>query len=198
MQRQDKLREIIRDWLQMIMERHNVSQRQLGLRAGVSPSTINRAFDTDGNFVMSTSILTKIGGAFGEPPPNVLGDAPARPAGFSESDLVSFVGQMAGGKGENNIGRWQITSNALNLAGFLPGDVVEFDLGRHAEAGDVVVAQVVNLQRGSAETVLRLYKPPYLLTRSSDDRVDDRPFYVDGERVSIVGTFKRLLRERAA
>lgn len=198
MQRQEKLREIIRDWLQMIMERHNVSQRQLGLQAGVSPSTINRAFDANGSFVMSTSILTKIGAAFGEQPPNVLGDAPPRPAGFSESDLVSYVGQTAGNKGENNIGRWQITSNALNLAGFLPGDVVEFELGRLPDAGDIVVAQVLNLQRGSAETVLRMFKPPYLLTRTSDDRVDDRPFYVDGERVSIVGTFKRLLRERAA
>lgn len=201
-QRQDKLRETVREWLLSIMDKHNVSQRQLGLRSGVSPATINRALDTDGSFVMSTSIMSKISDAFGEPMPTALtrSGALARPAGFSESDLVAYAGpdKTASGKPEINHGRWKIANEVLDIEGFRPGDVLDFDLSMKPEPGDFVVAQVYNLQRGTADTILRQYQPPYLLTRSTDRSIDARPLYVDGERVVIMGTFTRMTRDRNA
>jgi transcriptional regulator with XRE-family HTH domain len=200
-QRHAQLRDIVREWLQAIMDRHGVSQRQLALRAGVSPATINRAMDETGDFVMTTSVMSKISDAFGEPLPAALArPAPGRPAGFSESDLAAYVGPAGPlpARAEPNHGRWRITTRALELEGFRAGDVLDFDLGLKPEPGDVVVAQLYNMQRGTADTVLRVYWPPYLVTRSSDEAIDQRPLYVDDERVKIMGTFVRMVRERPA
>lgn len=202
-ERQTQLREVVREWLRSIMDKHAVSQRQIGLRAGVSPATVNRAMSADGDFVMTTSVISKISDAFGEPLPAALA-RPAVPAtramGFSESDLAAYAGpaDYLPAKAATNHGRWRITSRALEQEGFRPGDVLDFDLGLAPEAGDIVVAQVYNMQRGTADTILRVYYPPYLLTRSTDEAVDPRPLYVDNERVKIMGTFVRMVRERAA
>jgi hypothetical protein len=64
-------------------------------------------------------------------------------------------------------------------------------------AGDVVAAHVYNLGRGTAETVLRLYDPPYLVTRSTDDAISLKPLLVDDERVRITATAIGSTRRRA-
>jgi len=201
-ERQEKLRADVRAWLQGIMDKYRMSQRGIGIRSGVSPATINRAMDENGSFVMSFSVMSKISDAFGEPLPEALAKpgAQARPVGFSESDLVDFTGSVPGliGQGVNNHGVWRIVSHALDLEGFRPGDVLDFDLGLKPVPGDIVVAQVYNLHRGTADTVLRVYYPPYLLTRSNDPAIDPRPLYIDNERIVVMGTFVRMLRERAA
>lgn len=200
--RHAQLREVVREWLQGIMDKHAVSQRQIGIRSEVSPATVNRAMDVDGDFVMTTSVITKISDAFGEPLPSALARpaVPGRAMGFSESDLTVFTGPADGlpAKAQLNHGRWRISSRVLDQEGFRPGDVLDFDLGLQPAPGDIVVAQVYNMQRGTADTILRVYYPPYLLTRSSDEAVDPRPLYVDNERVKIMGTFVRMVRERAA
>lgn len=202
LQRQDKLRDAVREWLLMIMDKHSVSQRQLGLRSEVSPTTINRALDENGTFVMSTTIISKISAHFGEPPPSALGTVSpqSRSPASSDGDLTPFAGALAGlpPKTETNHYRGRVTSDVLNLEGFRPGDLCDFDTGVKAEAGDIVVAQHYQLRGGQPETVLRLYQPPYLLTRSTNLEIDPRPLYVDNERVVIIGTFVRLVRERAA
>jgi hypothetical protein len=56
-------------------------------------------------------------------------------------------------------GRWRITSRALNLAGILPGDIVEFDLTElQPPRRTVVVAQVYRPDRPGVDTVLRVYE----------------------------------------
>jgi hypothetical protein len=198
--RQDRDRETIRDWLRGIETRHGVSPRQIGTRSGVAPSTVYRALDDDGDFVMSFSIMSKISNAFNEPMPGAQGIL-AR-VGFGEGDLVRYedppgIEPRAKALGIKHLGRWKITSEALNIEGFKPGDVLDFDLSLPPERGDIVVAQVYDLKHGSAETVLRLFQPPYLLTRSSDPRVDVRPLYVDGENVVVMGTFVSMQRFRS-
>ena len=64
-------------------------------------------------------------------------------------------------------------------------------------SGDVVAAQVYNLERGTAETKLRVYEAPFLTTRTMDPASTDRPLFVDNERVHVAGTVVRSLRVRA-
>lgn len=49
----------------------------------------------------------------------------------------------------------------------------------------------------AAETALRIYDPPYLVTETSDPAARRKPELVDGDRVSIWGPVVRLLRIRA-
>lgn len=196
LQRQEQSRVQIREWLEAISRRFAVKPRAIAVKAGVSPATIYRALDPDGDFVMSFSVINKIGQEFGMPAP---GHGAQAAGGFGE-ELTPFDGDAPdwSPKSATNHGRWQLNSEVLNLEGYRPGDILEFDMGVAPERGDIVVAQVYDHKSGSAETVLRLYNPPYLLTRSSDAAVDTRPLYVDGERVVIMGTLVRMLRLRAA
>ncbi len=147
--------------------------------------------------------LNQVSGAFSEPLPGELTgrQASGRPAaGFGESDLKALKGEMPEfpAATATNHGLFQLSSEVLDLEGFRPGDIIEFDMSSRPEPGDIVVAQVYNFQNGTADTVLRLFEPPHLLTRSSDRSIDTRPLYVDGERVVIMGTWVRMMRERAA
>jgi hypothetical protein len=60
--------------------------------------------------------------------------------------------------------------------GIMAGDVLVIDLGREAEAEDLVLATIPGLEGGKAETVLRRFAPPYLI---SSDPLDARPAILD-------------------
>lgn len=199
--RSDNLRENIRDWLERLEKRHGVSRRQLAVRAGISPTTIYRAMETDGQFVMSTSKLAQVAQAFGSEMPSGLTMEPGQPPqGFGEDTVAPYEGEPPDNLPA--IGNHQelmtVAGLALDLAGYRPGDVVVVDMSVEPEPGDVVCAMVYSFERGSVEKQLRVYYPPYLVTRSSDARVDGRPLYVDGERVALCGTVVRMIRERVA
>jgi hypothetical protein len=81
---------------------------------------------------------------------------------------------------------WTIRTRALERIGYLPGDVVIVDLGRRPEAGDIVCAQVYDWGRSDAETVMRIYEPPFLVAASLEEGLR-RPLVVDNERVIIKG-----------
>jgi DNA-binding phage protein len=201
LQDQLSLRETIRAWLDTVIAKHGVTARKVATQSGIAPSTIYRALEVDGDFVMSTTILAKISNAFNEPMPTGMGGADrhvAGRAGFADQDLVAFVGPAPDmpAKPEDNHYRARVMSDVLNLEHIRPGDVLDFDMRLEPRAGDIVVAQHYNLHRAGAETVLRVYQPPYLLTRSSNPAVDQRPMLVDNERVKIMGTFIRLVRHR--
>ncbi len=62
---------------------------------------------------------------------------------------------------------------------------------------DVVCAQVYDWARGKAETVFRLYEPPYLLSSTTDPKLL-RPLVVDDDVVMIKGVVVASLRSRRA
>lgn len=120
------------------------------------------------------------------------------PGGLAEPEVVPYAGPpiVFPPKVPANRERWTVRTRALDLAGVLPGDVIEFDLGAAPATGEPVVAQVYDDVAGTAETVLRLFHPPFLMVRSSDPAVDPRPLQLDteGQRVKVVGAFVRLHR----
>ena len=129
-----------------------------------------------------------------------------RRSGLSESDLVEYRPRSSNGAippqdlaqrlypGHNNASVWRITGRALEMAGYLPGDLVVVDLDRKAARGDAVCAQIYDLDNDTAQTVLRLFEPPYLVAASS--RAEFRkPDLVDDERVKIMGVVVASVRQ---
>ena len=189
--------EVVREWLAYLRTKHRLrSDREIATRAGLSPTTIYRWLDPDAHFVMSLSKLKQVADAFEEPLPAGLGDV-GRVAGFSE-ELTAFAGASPAlqAKPEADHGRWILNSEVLNLEGFRPGDVLDFNFKLRPERGDIVVAQVRDNKLGTAQTVLRQYQPPFLLTRSSDPGIDPAPLTVDDKDVYIVGVFEQMVRLR--
>ncbi|MEM9726076.1 MAG: hypothetical protein AAF909_11500 [Pseudomonadota bacterium] len=83
---------------------------------------------------------------------------------------------------------WEVKTNAMALAGYLPGDMMLVDLRApdRATDGSVVVAQVYDLERGSAKTVLRRFQRPALVAHSAEPD-DWKVAVVDDRSASIRG-----------
>jgi AcrR family transcriptional regulator len=127
--------------------------------------------------------------------------------GFSESDSDPYApknpdDRLSGAiraviDTRQNVDPWIIRSRALELAGILPGDIALVDLGATPHVGDVVYAQIYDMAQMSAETIVRQYDPPYLLSATLDRR-HRRPILLDSGHVAIKGVMIALIRPRIA
>jgi hypothetical protein len=100
-------------------------------------------------------------------------------------------------KGRASASCWRLKTRALEDAGYLIGDIVIADAAVAPRAGDAVVAQVYDLRTGTAETIVRISEPPYLVAASSDPGLR-KPMLVDNERVIVWGAITQSLRTRRA
>lgn len=194
-----------RRYLRDVMQRTGLGQSELASRSGIDPSTLSRFLsgDREGHSLRS-STLRKIE-TFSGLPFNPDGAAAPPPAdGFGEAEAVPLRVTAGSGidgvldallKGKHNVDPWVLRSKALEGAGYRIGDILLVALGETPLAGDVVCAQVYDWETGRAETVFRLFQPPYLLAASTDIALM-RPHHVDDGKVSIKGVVINSLRNR--
>lgn len=105
-----------------------------------------------------------------------------------DSEIIRAVRRLIGDR--TGIDPWTLRSRALELEGYMPGDIVLVDLNATAKPGDAVCAQVYD--RGSARpsTVMRMLQnagPVNLLLPHTMDPTVQRPLVVDNDRVLIRG-----------
>jgi transcriptional regulator with XRE-family HTH domain len=180
----------VREWLQALMARHKVKPIDIHRDTGVNTATIYRLLREQNDPGMDT--IMRIAERYGAPPPGA-----GAPGHLAESEAAPWEGPPPAGEGETllaNQSWWRIGSRALELAGVLPGDFALLDQTAPARAGDIVIAQIYDFERGSAETKVRFFDGIYLQTRTMDHSVDERPIMVDGERAAIAGRIVRLTR----
>lgn len=119
--------------------------------------------------------------------------------GFADGDATPFRGKPATthrvteqarimGADRAGIDVWDITSRAMQLDGYMPGDHILLDThqSEQCKAGDAVMAQVYDHTTGGATTIFRRYHPPVLVAASADPD-DARVRVVDGDNVVIMG-----------
>ena len=182
---------LARDWILKVLAAKGWTPHRLAVEAGLSPATVHRALNDD--HVTSNTTLEKISKATGIPTP--LAAHAAGQSGFRESDAVPL---HAPARTESDAQTWwRLNTRAAELAGYLPGDEVLTDQSVMPRAGDLVCAQVYDFQMGSAETVFRIFDPPYLVVRTMDPSVSTKPLPVDGKHVLIMGTVVRSVRLRS-
>lgn len=191
-------------WLTAVAKHLNLSPSQLALNAGMAASTLTRYLnDTTGQVGLTEKTLEKIAAYSGFRPGQYPGGSRA---GFSEADAVPYSATIAvelpawvssaiaeAKAGRNGVDAWVMRGGALDGAGILPGDILIFDQNARARSGDIVLAQIVDYSNGTAETVIRLYQAPYLITHSM--RLGPtRPEQVDEDRVTIVAVSRGVIR----
>lgn len=88
---------------------------------------------------------------------------------------------------------WVMRDAGLFLAGVLPGDVAIVDLGRPPAAGAIVLASIDGAH-GWHRSVLRLYRPPYLVAQTADASLLT-PVLIDEATVIVRGPVIAVLRE---
>lgn len=196
-----------KDWIRAVAEYLHLSLSELAVKAGLSPSTVTRYInDATGKLTITERTLDAIA-TFSGVAKHVLPGQRGIP-GLGDSEAVTYhagrEGQVADWvasaidahrAGRNGVEPWIMKSYALDLMGILPGDILMIDRNRRAKAGDIVCAQLTDLATGRAETVIRRYDPPYIVTLSAKIG-PTRPEVVDDERVVILGVETGMIRPR--
>lgn len=185
-----------RDYVREVVKQKNQKPTPLAKAIRVAPSTLTRILKQpdDSSVTLSAGVLAKLQAFSGIPPPQLdLASPTPRVSGVREdavpyqyegSEFDTAIKLLVGKR--RNADPWTIKTRALECAGYLPGDVVIVDLGAQAMAGEPVCAQVYDWRKGTAETVMRIFEPPYLVAATYDSSLR-KPLLVDDDRVTIKG-----------
>jgi SOS-response transcriptional repressor LexA len=167
--------------------------------AGVSDTTLTRLLnDPEYTGTLSPETIDRIKETYNVPGPDEYAFARAR-AGFAEAERTDLTARSVEIQTMTSAGRppeittWRLKTAALEEAGYLPGDIVVVDPNSSPKRKDVVCAQISDMQRGSTETIWRIYDPPYLVG-AAHDRLAYKPLLIDHERVIVCGVVVASLR----
>ncbi len=167
----DTIRQKHLDWVRSILASKNWKQHRLAVEAGLSPSALNKFFNdpTDTRTLNSYSI-EKIETATGVP--LTVRGAPLERAQTREGGEIVQVSSgselvAAAKEGKNGVDAWEIRARVLELAGYIPGDILVVDENATPQPGDVVVAQQFD-RNGEAETIVRIFETSFLVAATMD------------------------------
>ncbi len=197
-----------RTYLIQVLDRTGWTQTELASRAGLDPSTLSRFLSGNrhGHALRASTIrkIEMISGIATAANPGARAADTSAPPGFAEPEavpldmsaetpLAAVIAALM--RGRANLDAWTLKSRALESAGYRPGDILLVGLNETPVVGDVVCAQVYDWTIGRAETVFRLFQPPYLIAATADPALL-RPHVVDNSRVVIKGVVLSSLRGR--
>jgi hypothetical protein len=185
-----------RDYLRRVLDHLNTKPTPLANKLGIAPSTLTRLLrePDDSTVTLHARTLRMLEDESGIPFSSGEHAGAAR-GGFREEAVpfdakgadpalsAALKALMAGRRAATP---WTVRTRSLEGLGILPGDIVIVDLGIRAQSGNTVCAQVYDVRRGTAETVLRVYEPPFLVAASFDENLR-RPLFVDDNNVAIKG-----------
>jgi len=192
-----------RAWLLRVIETTGLKPSQIARGADVSDTTLTRLLNNPSyEGTLSELTIERIKTTYNLPGPG--NDPPAKggaPVLFSEAELLQFAAlepsiaaaltALCAGITACEI--WRLHSSAIENAGYLVNDLVVVDPNATPGPHDAVKAVVTEWSRGSAETIWRLFDPPYLLS-SAARQLAAKPLLVDGQRVRVAGVIVASLR----
>lgn len=188
--------ERVRNWLLKVLGDKGLRASALAKRAHLSPSTITRFINRDPGISLGLNSIEKIVKNLNVERPQLFD------AGLSDEDsvgpeLLKLSSDGAEQYGFKNLTPkqtvWRVLGRGLDLAGYLPDDIVLVDDAVATRPRDIVCAQ--EGRDGEAEELLRIYEPPFLLTETTDPAWRRKPLLVDS-RVTITGVVVRSARVR--
>jgi hypothetical protein len=180
--------EAVRRWLERVIKATGLKATPLARAAGLSPSTLIRALDPNSQTTLERRSIVKIMSAFG------VGGPDAASVAKPDPDLLVVDTASTTPLAAQQFRR-RVTSRALELAGLLPGDDVVFDPDEQPRPLDIVVVAAFSGDNQPA-VLLRLFDPPYAITRSMDETVTTKPLLIDNERARITAVAIRFERSR--
>lgn len=191
--------------LKTLMEKHGVSQTALARILGRDKAVVTNLYQ--GRRQLKADEAMRIARHLGVPVAEVLGAEAA--AGLAEPSLIPFHHEPAKARACPHVVRrdgkyyyeepsqvsgkayaLEVRDDSLNLAGFLPGDIVFSELDRRVKKGDVAVTQ--HYEKQDAQTLLRIYEPPYLRPHSTSAAF--KPLHLEEDDVRVVSPVIRLVR----
>jgi transcriptional regulator with XRE-family HTH domain len=184
------------NWLEDGARQTGIHQAELARQAGLSKSTVSRLMTRgrSGKHPVTLEQMIALSRVLRKPLPPRFQAMAGEPAGFAEPELRRLLDDVSAA--DPNISRWEIRGDSIALAGYLPGDEIWFDARVKPERGDIVLANIY--KRAGAETVMRLWMPPFLVAAEpgipsiAPVEVKDE----DDPKAVILGTMIDLHRKR--
>jgi SOS-response transcriptional repressor LexA len=196
--RMETLRDQQIAWLKYIERTSGKNFTEIARASGIDPSTFSKFLANRHGHTLTAKTVKRIEDATRVPAyeSNVLPKIVA----FSEEEAQPYVlDQRSDNLLElslrelvsrtNSIDLWMLKTDALSAIGYVPGMVVAVDREETPRNGDAVVAQRYDMRRGTAETIWRVWRTPYLLGAPSSGE-PPLPEIVDNERVVIMGVLQ--------
>jgi transcriptional regulator with XRE-family HTH domain len=179
------------------------SQTVLAKRAGLDPSTLSHFLsqDRDGHALRASTIarIAEVTGLLVEPEPEDSLDVFLEEAVPVSNQPDAVIRELLARLREKHqsVDAWTLRTRALELAGYLPGDILFVSLKETPLAGDVVCGQIYDWAAKRAMTVFRLFHPPFLVASSADPLLM-KPTALEGDQVSVKGVVIGSYRPRPA
>lgn len=194
----------LKNWVRALADHTGLAPSALAKRAGMSGSTVTRFLASDDDSMLSTdkiAMLAKLAGVKPLEFPNRRGafsDADAEP--YEAPDVLNAIdGSVRAIRelcaGRNGRDAWRMKSAVLDMTGIMPGDVIIVDLNKKPKSGDLVCAQVYDWRADRADTIMRMYDAPFLVSQSHT-MPSTKPLMVDDDTVMIKGVIDAVLRIR--
>ncbi len=187
-------------WLGKVLAETGLAPTTLATKIGLAPSTLTRFINSDEHgSALSHRTISAV-----EKFTGIAYGADLRPRLLRQDDAAAFSPSDAGGAADHvaallragSVTAWTLRSRALEAVGFVPGDVMIVDLNEPPQPGDAVLAQVYDFKSMRAETLFRLYEPPFLYAATLD-RAHSAPILID-EKVGVKGPVILSIRPRLA
>lgn len=192
---------VIRAWITQVLATKGWTSHRLAKEAKVGAATLSRALEDEPNFITSTKTIERIVRATGIAAPTGIGmGSNSFRGGLAEPEAIYIaapsrdVAETLKVSGQQAV--WQIKSRAIELAGYLIDDFLLVDPTVTPVTRDAVCVQIYDLKTGQAETVFRIYEPPFVTTETSDPASRRKPVTIDNERAGIWGVVVKSLRVR--
>lgn len=116
---------------------------------------------------------------------------PWRGSNANRAAPAAILSAFGGGLGDPAL----FTSRAgVAALGVLAGDILVVDLAMRATQGDTVLVTVADLDTGAAETLLRRYVPPFVLSGDPDDPRANLRLDQTGA-VAVMGVVTAIIRD---
>lgn len=195
------LREEQLDFLARVMAETKLSRHALAIRSDILPPTLTMFVNSKKGAVLKAETIRKIEIATGIR----FGAEALRRVDLRQSESEPFKGVLpvAGTDATtlwgraNGVDPWTLRSRALECAGYMPGDILVVDLNAEPKPGDVVCAQLYDWSGGKADTIFRLWEPPYLQPATLDSSLR-KIIPVDNDKTFISGVVIASFRGRQA
>jgi transcriptional regulator with XRE-family HTH domain len=178
-----------RQWIELICETDSVTATEIAKRIGASPSTITRQIKPGWTRKPSLDVLRRISTIFKVSiPPELIGGTETQ--NFVEPDVNPLKPEFDSAESWNtNLSDWTVRSHSLAAMGCIPGDYIRCDASITPVSGDIVLAQIFRIGQSGADTVMRLYMPPFLVAAELGSPTI-APINIDtsGRLMAIIGT----------
>ncbi len=179
-------RDDLKAWLRSLARARGVSLTELAREAGAAVTTVTRFVNSDKwGHTLSNATIAKIEGRWDSQAP--------RPPGLSDAASSEFEARqdsVAARAPAHEI--VMVTDDALNMRGFIRGDLCMIDPQATPKRGDIVLAEIRTPNR-QGQRVLLSYDAPYLRGHSTDWELG-RPVLLDADRVRIRGVVIKSTR----